>query len=87
MTERVQRKDYPWWVKLSTHWVPGRGGLLFYTAFSLILAASCIVYGFFKPDERFFAGSLFVFSALMYWFSMRWIDEHGTWNEKPNELS
>jgi hypothetical protein len=31
-------------------------------------------------DSRFLWGSVFVFAAAMYWFSLRWIDEHGIWN-------
>jgi hypothetical protein len=73
----VPRRDYPWWVKLSLWGVPGRTGLWAFVAFSLVSAGGCAIYGFW--DRRFFYGVAFLFSALMYWLSIRWIDRHGSW--------
>jgi len=77
MDERVPRADYPWWVKLSMWGVPGRVGLWAFVAISIACAAGCVVYGFW--DVRFFTEVLFLFSALMYWLTIRWIDCHGSW--------
>ncbi len=73
----VPRRDYPWWVKLSMWGVPGRAGLWAFVALSLLCAAACVAYGFW--DERFFAGGLFILSALPYWLTIRWVDRHGSW--------
>jgi signal peptidase I len=45
-------------------------------------AAACAVYGFWDP--RFFAGLLWLFSALMYWLTIRWVDQHGSWTDRPD---
>jgi hypothetical protein len=74
---RVPRSAYPWWVRLSMLGVPGRGGLWAFVAISLICAAGSVAYGFW--DRRFFLGAAFLFSALMYWLSIRWVDRHGSW--------
>jgi hypothetical protein len=78
MGERVPRSQYPWWVKVSMWGVPGRWGLWAFFALSIVLAVGCVVYGFW--DWRFFYGIAFLFSALMYWLSIRWVDRHGSWN-------
>jgi hypothetical protein len=80
MTDRIPRKDYPWWVKTSMLGVPGRGGLWVFVALSLAAAAGCVAYGF--RDARFFAGALFVLAALPYWLTIRWVDRHGSWEEE-----
>ena len=77
MAERVPKSDYPWWVKLGIWGVPGRTGLWAFVALSVALAIGCVVYGFW--DHRFFFGVAFLLSALMYWLSIRWIDQHGSW--------
>jgi hypothetical protein len=75
--ERVPRSRYPWWVKLSLWGVPGRGGVWAFVWLSIALALGCLVYGFW--DRRFFLGVGFLFAALMYWLSIRWVDRHGSW--------
>ena len=72
-----QRRNYPWWVKLSIWRVPGRAGLWGFVALSLALAIGSVIYGFW--DHRFFLGAAFLFSALIYWLSIWWIDRHGSW--------
>ena len=79
MANRVPRSQYPWWVKLSMVWVPGRMGLWAYFVISVALAIGCAIYGFW--DRRFFYGTLFLFSALMYALSIRWVDRHGSWDD------
>ena len=78
---QITRRDYPWWVKVSLWGVPGRAGLWRFVAFSIASAGACVIYGFWDP--RFFFGMGFLFSALMYWLSIRWIDRHGSWTEAP----
>jgi hypothetical protein len=78
MSDRVQPDDYPWWVKLSMWGVPGRGGLWIFVFVSIVAATACVVYGFW--DRRFFYGVAFLLSALMYWLSIRWVDQHGSWS-------
>ena len=76
----VPRAAYPWWVKLSMWGVPGRFGLWAYVAFCVATAVACVIYGFW--DRRFFTGALFLFGALMYWLSIRWVDRHGSWDDE-----
>ena len=73
----VPRHAYPWWVKFSQWGVPSRSGLWAFVTLSLALAVGCIIYSFW--DWRFLGGAAFLFSALMYWMSIRWIDRHGSW--------
>jgi hypothetical protein len=74
---RVPRRRYPWWVKVSLWGVPGRAGLWAFVALSVAMAVGCVVYALW--DRRFYWGAAFLFSALMYWLSIRWIDRHGSW--------
>jgi hypothetical protein len=79
MANRIDRGNYPWWVKLSLWGVPrGRAGLWFFVGLSIACAVACVIYGFW--DHRFFLGVLFLLSALMYWLAIRWMDRHGSWN-------
>jgi hypothetical protein len=41
------------------------------------LAAGSVAAGFVYPVA--FAGGLFVFAALWYYLSIRWVDQHGRW--------
>jgi hypothetical protein len=86
MSEHVPRSDYPWWVKLSMWGVSGRSGLWVFFALSVAAAVSCVVYGFFL-DPRFFFGVAFLFSALMYLLSIRWVDRHGSWDEDTSSIN
>lgn len=80
MPGHVPRSKYPWWVKLSMWGVPNRSGLwVFFTA-SLAAAVGCVLYGALE-DARFYLGIAFLFSALMYWLSIRWVDKYGSWDE------
>ena len=76
-TGPVPWRKYPWWVKASLWGVPGRAGLWAFVVICLALAAGSAIYGFW--DRRFLFGIGFLFSALMYWLSIRWIDRHGSW--------
>lgn len=78
MADRVARADYPWWVKVSLWGAPGRAGQWVFVALSIASAVGCVIYGFW--NRPFFLGVLFLFSALMYWLTIRWIDRHGSWS-------
>jgi hypothetical protein len=81
MPDPVSQKDYPWWVKVSMWGVPGRAGLWAFVALSVALALASVAYGF--RDGRFFiVGVAFLVAALLYWLSIRWIDQHGSWRDK-----
>jgi hypothetical protein len=77
MSNRVERADYPWWVKVSLAGVESRSGQWFFVILSILFAIACSIYGFWNP--RFFYGIAFLLSALMYWLTIRWVDQHGTW--------
>jgi hypothetical protein len=79
MSDRVPRSEYPWWVKLSMWGVPGRWGLWMFVAISIAVAIGSVVYGVIW-DLRYVVGVLFLFSALIYWLSIRWVDRHGSWD-------
>ena len=84
MADRIDRDDYPWWVKLSLWGVPGgRAGQWFFVGLSIACALVGILLGFW--DLRFFLGGLFLLSALMYWLTIRWVDRHGSWDGATEE--
>ena len=45
---------------------------------SIVLAAGCIVIGFW--NHVFFAGAIWILSALWYLYAIRWVDDNGKWN-------
>jgi len=79
MAGRVPRKQYPWWVKLSLWGVPGRAGVWACFGLSLLLAVACVAYAILANDPRLYTGLLFLLAALPYWLTIRWVDEHGSW--------
>lgn len=80
-SDRVPRAEYPWWVALSLWGVPGRAGVWAFFWLSVGLAVGCVVYGLW--DARFFYGAAFLFSALMYGLTIRWVDRYGSWGPDP----
>lgn len=83
MEKRVDRADYPWWVKIGLFGVENRTGQWFFVWLSILFGVACIAYGF--QDSRFFYGAFFLLSALMYWLTIRWVDRYGSWS-KPESL-
>jgi hypothetical protein len=77
MTQRVDRANYPWWVKLSLLGVPSRSGQWFFVGLSIAAAVGCVIYGFWDP--KFFLGVGFLLAALTYWLTIRWVDRYGSW--------
>src|SRR5262245_48436593 len=84
MTKRVPRRDYPWWVKLGLWGVPSRVGAWAFVAVSLLAALAFAGYAASTGDVRFYWGLLFLLSALMYWLSIRWVDQYGSWDAGPS---
>ena len=74
----VDRSRWPLMVRLGLWGIPSRGTAWADFGLSLVLAIGCVVYGLI--DRRFFFGGLFVFAALWYYLSIRWVDQHGSWS-------
>jgi hypothetical protein len=77
LEKRVQREDYPWWVKVAIWGLPSRAGVWVCVWLSVLLALACGIYGFW--DRRFFAGLLWLLAGLWYWLAIRWVDRNGSW--------
>jgi hypothetical protein len=56
--------------KRSTAWI--------FFLLALVLAVGCVLYGF--ADQRFFLGGGFIFAALWYYLSIRWVDQNSSWS-------
>lgn len=83
MDGRVPKSSCPWWVKVCLWGLPNRAAVWAFVWLSVALAVGCVAYAVAAPDVRFFAGAGFLLAALMYWLSIRWVDQYGSW--KPNE--
>jgi hypothetical protein len=77
MENRVSRKIYPWWVKLSLLGVSSRRGQQAFVILSLACCLGAVVYGF--SDTRYFRASIIGLAAIPYWLTIRWVGRHGTW--------
>jgi hypothetical protein len=73
----ADRSNYPLWVRLGLWGLPTRRSVWAFVWISLLAAIVGSAYGFRNP--RFFACILFVLPALMYWLTIRWVDNHGKW--------
>lgn len=72
------RSGWPWWVRFGAFGISGRRGLWAFFILSLASAVGFFGYGFW--DARSFAVAVAsLWSALMYWLTLRWIDRHGSW--------
>lgn len=80
MDRRVSRSQYPLWVKASIWGVPGRGGLWAFVVFSLACAGLLLVHGL-RTGRLLDVALLLACAALPYWLSIRWIDQHGSWDD------
>jgi len=77
---RVSRSDYPLWVKASTWGIPGRNGLWAFVAFSLATSVLLLFHGM-RSGRLLDVAALLAVAAMPYWLSIRWIDEHGSWDD------
>ena len=80
MRRRVSRSEYPLWVKASTWGIPGRGGLWGFVVFSLACSGLLFAHGL-RTGRWLDVAVILALAALPYWLSIRWIDEHGSWND------
>ena len=71
------RKSYPLWVRVGLWGSPNRIVVWMWFWLSLALALACGIYGVW--DRRFLGGVLFLVAALMYWLTIRWVDQNGRW--------
>ena len=83
MTERVPPERYPWWVRLSLLGAQSRISQWFWVGASLLATVILFV---FAAGETGIVRALFAFAALwglvaagLYYFTIRWMDRHGTW--------
>jgi hypothetical protein len=44
----------------------------------LAIGLASVAYG--VVNRRFFGGGAFLFAALWYYLSIRWVDQRGTWS-------
>jgi hypothetical protein len=77
--QRVARKDYPWWVKLSLLGVPGRAGLWGCVALALGLGFTALYMA--QRDGQLRPFVIVALAAIPYLLTIRWIDRHGSWDE------
>jgi hypothetical protein len=50
-----------------------------YFTISLILGLASLFYGFKQPI--FFSGVFLLVAAFWYYYSIRWVDKHSSWND------
>lgn len=82
MPRRVVPPDeYPWWVQLSMWGVPGRAGLWAFVGVSFGTALGSVAYAVWSGQAVFLLGSFMALAALPYWFTIRWVDRHGSWRD------
>ena len=80
MGRRKSRSEYPLWVQASIWGVPGRGGLWGLVVFSLACAGLLLLHGL-RAGRFLDVAFLLACAALPYWLSIRWIDQHGSWDD------
>lgn len=74
----VDRSRWPIMVRMGLWGIPNRSAAWVFFWLSLAAAAGCVAYGFVNPD--WFLGGLFVFAAMWYYISIRWVDDFGSWS-------
>ncbi len=74
----LDRSNWPSMVRFALWSIRSRAAAWTFFWFSLAITAGCIAYGFVNPLA--FIGGLMVFSALWYYLSIRWVDQHGKWS-------
>lgn len=84
-----ERRSYPWWVRLSLAGSRTRGAVLGYFWMCLVCLPLFVGIGVwlrFESPAFALGGLLFIIAgvtsapaALMYWLTIRWVDQHGRW--------
>jgi hypothetical protein len=75
---KVDRRVWPWPVRLSLWGLPGRPSAWVCCWLCIAIAALCVLYGFI--ESRFYIGGIMAFGALPYYYSIRWVDRHSSWS-------
>jgi predicted transporter len=79
MPDKIPRQRYPWWVKVSLWGLSTKASAWVFVGLSLMYVVGCVAYAVTAGDPRWYAGLLFLLAALIYWLSIRWVDQHGSW--------
>ena len=76
---KVDRSKWPSLVRLGLWGIPTRKFAWVFVFLSVVLAVSFVAFGFLEP--RLKIGGLFVFAALAYYLSIRWVDQNSSWDD------
>lgn len=90
MSQRLEKKDYPLWVRLGMRWQTTRVEVWASLWAAVVTAAGCAACFAvsFVPGAGFtdvgryvslLGGFVLLLSALWSWRAMRWVDRYGTW--------
>ncbi len=79
MGKPIPEKSYPWWVKISLWGLPGRAYGLAFAGVSVLACTGTCAYLIRIGHPLWYAGLFFLWAALLYWLSVRWVDRHGSW--------
>jgi hypothetical protein len=74
----VDRSKWPLMVRVALWGVPSRRAAWAFFCVCLAIGLASVAYGF--VNRRFFGGGAFLFAALWYYLSIRWVDQRGTWS-------
>jgi hypothetical protein len=75
--------EWPWWVRLSLLGTKSRRALWAWTWASLALGVVLVVVGLWinRPFYAVLGAIGGPWAAAMYWLTVRWIDQHGSWDQ------
>lgn len=73
----VDRSTWPPMVRFGLMGLRSRGAAWAFFWISLVIAVGCVALGFVYPS--FFLGGIVIFAALWYYLSIRWVDQHSSW--------
>ena len=70
----MDRKNWPWWIRLSLLGIKTRRAALMWCGASILLGLGAAIY--FKD-----AGWLWVWiAAILYYVPLKWVDRNGSWS-------
>jgi len=69
----MERKDWPWWVRLSLVGIPTRKAALVWCALAIVLGIGAAI--FFNDAEWL----VIWIAAILYYVPMKWVDRNGGW--------
>ena len=80
MDERRPRDQYPWWVRFSLVGARTRNSQWFWVGLSVVVGALLLV---FAREADGPAKFVYLLAAGLYWSTIRWMDRHGSWDQRP----